>query len=151
MDNQTMQSRGINQCTQPHNTSLHKHLVFPMKQTLICQSYRTSKFIYGAKTFYLQAFRCLDSTQRKDGASKTSPTCYPPNSLCSLPHTNTHQRSQAVHSSKAEWNRSVPLYQQGRLSLEDTNSILSPYYHLNAWEPAPLHTTERAQRQLLAH
>lgn len=72
-------------------------------------------------------------------------------SSSSLPHTNTHQRSQAVHSSKAEWNSSVPLYQQGRLSLEDTNSILSPHYHLNAWEPAPLHTTERAQRQLLAH
>lgn len=56
-----------------------------------------------------------------------------------------------MHSSKAEWNRSVPLYQQRRLSLEDTNSILSPHYHLNAWEPAPLHTTERAQRQLLTH
>jgi len=24
-------------------------------------------------------FRHLGSTQRKDGASKTSPTCYPPN------------------------------------------------------------------------
>lgn len=98
----------------------------------------------------LQPFLCrrLNGTQRNDGASKTSPTCYTPRLHC---HTQTHQRSQAVHSSKAEWNCSVPVYQQGRLSLEDTNSILSPHYHLNAWEPAPLHTTERAQRQLLAH
>lgn len=66
-------------------------------------------------------------------------------------HTQTHTKGHR---------RCIPLKLSGIAlshcinredSLEDTNSILSPYYHLNAWEPAPLHTTEQAQRQLLAH